>query len=64
MEDSAERISENGFEAVLTAQFVYLPFDLVNYLAGFVPLGWKHFTWRRSWARCPASSLSCCSGPP
>jgi len=48
MEDSAERISENGFEAVLTVQFVYPPFDLVNYLAGFVTVEWKHFTWRRS----------------
>ena len=44
MEGHAERIRNNGFEAVLTVQFVYLPFDLVNYLAGFLRVGWKHFT--------------------
>ena len=54
MEESAERISENVFEAVLRVQFVYLPFDPVNYLAGFVPFEWRHFTRRRFWARCPA----------
>jgi uncharacterized membrane protein YdjX (TVP38/TMEM64 family) len=44
MEGYAERIRENGFEAVLTVQFAYLPFDLVNYLAGFLRVGWKRFT--------------------
>ncbi len=44
MEGYAGRIRDNGFEAMLTVQFVYLPFDLVNYLAGFLRVGWKRFT--------------------
>ena len=43
MADYAERLRDNGFEAVLTVQFVYLPFDLVNYLAGFLRVGWRRF---------------------
>ena len=39
----AERVRDNGFEAVLTVQFAYLPFDLMNYLAGFLRVGWKRF---------------------
>jgi uncharacterized membrane protein YdjX (TVP38/TMEM64 family) len=44
MDGYAARIRDNSFEAVLTVQFVYLPFDLVNYLADFLRVGWKRFT--------------------
>ncbi len=43
MDGYAARIRDNSFEAVLTVQFVYAPFDLVNYLAGFLRVGWKGF---------------------
>jgi len=39
----AGRVRENGFEAVLMVQSTYLPFDLVNYLAGFMRVGWGAF---------------------
>ncbi len=39
----AERARANGFVAVLTVQLAYLPFDLVNYLAGFLRTGRKPF---------------------
>lgn len=43
MEGYAERLRGNGFETVLAVQFVYLPFDLVNYLAGFLRVRWGGF---------------------
>ncbi len=39
----ADRLRENGFEAVLIARLTFLPFDLINYLAGLVRIGWKPF---------------------
>lgn len=39
----AERMRTNGFESVLITRFTFLPFDLVNYLAGFLRIGWKPF---------------------
>lgn len=44
MEHYADRMRANGFEAVLMTRFFFLPFDLVNYLAGFLRIGWKPFT--------------------
>lgn len=40
----ARRMRKDGFWAMLVAQSAYLPFDLVNYLAGFLRVGWKPFT--------------------
>lgn len=39
-----ERLRQNGFLTVLTMRLLLLPFDLVNYLAGFVAVDWKAFT--------------------
>lgn len=39
----ADRLRANAFEAVLTMRFIFLPFDLVNYLAGFLRTGWVPF---------------------
>lgn len=39
----AGRMRENGFEAVLAVQSTYLPFDLVNYLAGLLRIRWGQF---------------------
>ncbi len=39
----AERTRAKGFESVMMVQLAYLPFDLVNYLAGFLRVGWRPF---------------------
>ncbi len=36
-------LQDNGFEAVLVMRLIYLPYDLVNYLAGLVRVPWIHF---------------------
>ena len=37
------RLRENSFETVLTMRFVFLPYDLVNYLAGLLRINWVPF---------------------
>lgn len=37
------RLRENSFEAVLLMRLLFLPYDLVNYLAGFLRIDWKAF---------------------
>lgn len=39
----ANRMRENSFETVLIMRFVYLPYDLVNYVAGILNIDWKEF---------------------
>ena len=39
----AERMRNNSFETVLIMRFIFLPYDLVNYLAGFLRINWKSF---------------------
>lgn len=39
----ADRLRSNSFESVLLMRLVYVPFDLVNYLAGFLRVGWRPF---------------------
>jgi len=36
----AANLRRNGFEAVLVMRLIYLPYDLVNYLCGFVRVPW------------------------
>ncbi|MEM7133718.1 MAG: TVP38/TMEM64 family protein [Chloroflexota bacterium] len=43
MQRYAKRMHENSFETVLIMRFVFLPFDLVNYLGGLLRLDWKAF---------------------
>lgn len=38
-----ERLRENGFESVLMMRLVYVPYDLVNYLAGSLKIRWTPF---------------------
>jgi uncharacterized membrane protein YdjX (TVP38/TMEM64 family) len=33
----------NSFETVLIMRFIFLPYDLVNYLAGFLRIDWKAY---------------------
>ena len=39
----AERLRNNSFETVLTMRFIFLPYDLVNYLAGFLRVRYTAF---------------------
>lgn len=39
----ARRMRENSFETVLIMRLVFLPYDLVNYAAGFLKINWKAF---------------------
>lgn len=39
----AGRMRSNSFETVLIMRFIFLPYDLVNYLAGFLRIDWKAF---------------------
>ena len=43
MQRYARRMRENGFETVLIMRFIFLPYDLVNYLAGFLRIGYWSF---------------------
>lgn len=39
----ADRMRQNSFDTVLTMRFLFLPYDLVNYLAGFLRIDWRAF---------------------
>lgn len=39
----ADRMRANSFETVLIMRFIFLPYDLVNYLAGILRIDWKAF---------------------
>lgn len=39
----AQRMRENSFETVLIMRFIFLPYDLVSYLAGFLRTHWQAF---------------------
>jgi uncharacterized membrane protein YdjX (TVP38/TMEM64 family) len=43
MQRYARRMRENGFETVLIMRFIFLPYDLVNYLSGFLRVGYGAF---------------------
>ncbi len=40
----ADRLRQNSFETVIVMRFIFLPYDLVNYVAGFVRVRWTAFT--------------------
>lgn len=39
----ADRMRNNSFETILIMRFIFLPYDLVNYLAGILRIGWQSF---------------------
>jgi uncharacterized membrane protein YdjX (TVP38/TMEM64 family) len=39
----ARRMRENSFETVMTMRFIFLPYDFVNYLAGFLRIKYGSF---------------------
>ncbi|MBI3177017.1 MAG: TVP38/TMEM64 family protein [Chloroflexi bacterium] len=38
-----ERLRQSSFETVLTMRFIFLPYDLVSYLCGFLKIDWRAF---------------------
>lgn len=38
-----QRMRENSFETVLIMRLIFLPYDLVNYAAGFLKINWQAF---------------------
>lgn len=43
IERYAEQIRRNSFEALLIMHLIFLPYDLVNYFAGFLRVKWHSF---------------------
>ena len=39
----ADRMRARRFETIMLMRFVFLPYDLVNYLAGFLRIAWRPF---------------------
>jgi uncharacterized membrane protein YdjX (TVP38/TMEM64 family) len=39
----ARQMRENSFEAVLIMRLIFLPYDLVHYIAGFLKIDWRAF---------------------
>ncbi|MCL4870563.1 MAG: TVP38/TMEM64 family protein [Anaerolineae bacterium] len=39
----ARRLRESSFEAVLIMRLIFLPYDLVHYIAGFLKIDWRAF---------------------
>ncbi|MEZ4866049.1 MAG: TVP38/TMEM64 family protein [Caldilineaceae bacterium] len=39
----ADRMRQNSFETVMIMRFIFLPYDLVNYLAGILRIDWQAF---------------------
>jgi len=39
----AARLRQNSFETLLVMRFVFMPYDLLNYLAGFLQIKWLPF---------------------
>ena len=39
----ADRMRANSFETILMMRFIFLPYDLVNYLAGCLRIHWRPF---------------------
>ena len=39
----ARRMQDSSFETVIVMRFIFLPYDLVNYLAGFLGIRWLPF---------------------
>ena len=43
VERYSQRMRENSFETVLVMRFLFLPYDIVSYLAGFLRIRWLPF---------------------
>lgn len=43
LQSYADRMRRNSFETVLIMRFIFLPYDLVSYFAGFLRIRWQGF---------------------
>jgi uncharacterized membrane protein YdjX (TVP38/TMEM64 family) len=43
IQNYATRLRQNSFETVLVMRFLFLPYDLVSYLCGFLKIDWRGF---------------------
>lgn len=43
VQNYAERMRKNSFETTLIMRFIFLPYDLVSYLAGFLKIAYRPF---------------------
>ena len=43
IQNYTQRLRQNSFETVLVMRLLFLPYDLVNYAAGFLKISWKPF---------------------
>lgn len=43
LQQYADRLRRNSFETVLIMRFIFLPYDLVSYFAGFLRIRWQGF---------------------
>lgn len=43
IQNYTQRLRDNSFETVLIMRLLFLPYDLVNYAAGFLKIDWKAF---------------------
>ena len=43
MQQYTQRLRQNSFETVLIMRLLFLPYDLVNYAAGFLKIKWQPF---------------------
>lgn len=43
IQNYAARLRANSFETVLVMRFMFLPYDLVSYLCGFLKINWRGF---------------------
>ena len=53
-----DRLRENSFSTVLIMRFIFLPYDLVNYLCGVLRIDWKAFLFATSIGSLPGTSRS------
>ena len=60
----ANRLREDSFLTVLIMRFIFLPYDLVSYLSGFLHIHSGPSCSPLSWVRSPAPSRSSCWAPP
>lgn len=58
----ANRMRDNSFETVLVMRFIYMPYDLVNYLSGILKIDWKAFVLATALGSIPGTIMITAAG--
>ena len=53
----AQRMRQNGFITILIMRFIYLPYDLVNYLSGILKIDWRKFIFATALGSIPGTAF-------